>query len=111
VILYILLPCYNEERNLEQLVAEISQACQDFNYKIVAVDDGSEDDTYRLLCTLRKNYPIVILKHEENRGLHEALRTLLLWIYHNAGESDYIVTMDSDLTHDPPLHSQFNLML
>jgi len=98
---YVLLPCYNEERNLKELITEISRACQKFDYKIVAVDDGSKDGTYPYLHALSRTYPIVVLRHEKNRGLHEALRTLLLCIYDTAGNSDYVITMDSDLTHDP----------
>ena len=98
---YILLPCYNEEENLEELVAEISRKCESLNYKIVAVDDGSKDATYSVLCCLSRTYPLVVLRHEENRGLHEALRTLLLWVDENTDDSDYVILMDSDLTHSP----------
>ena len=98
---YILLPCYNEERNLKELIYEISEACRNLDYKIIAVDDGSEDETYRYLRALSKDYPVVVLRHEENKGLHEALRTLLIYVYNTAGNSDYLITMDSDLTHDP----------
>ena len=99
--MYILLPCYNEERNIKELIYRISEVCRNLDYKIVAVDDGSKDKTYPYLCALTRNYPIVILRHEENKGLHEALRTLLIYIYNVAGHSDYLITMDSDLTHDP----------
>ena len=99
--MYILLPCYNEEQNLKELIYKISGACRDLDYKIIAVDDGSKDETYPYLCALSRTYPIVVLRHEENKGLHEALRTLLIYIYNVAENSDYLVTMDSDLTHDP----------
>ena len=98
---YILLPCYNEEQNIEELIYKISRACRNLDYKIVAVDDGSRDGTYHCLCALSKIYPVVVLRHERNRGLHEALRTLLIYAYNVAGDSDYLITMDSDLTHDP----------
>jgi dolichol-phosphate mannosyltransferase len=101
MLINILFPCFNEERSLQELVDEVSQACQNLEYRIVAVDDGSTDGTYSLLQTLGRIYPVVVLKHEHNRGLHEALKTLLLWIYDNADVSDYAITMDSDLTHDP----------
>jgi len=99
--LYVLLPCYNEERNIEELISKISNVCRDFNYKIIAVDDGSKDATYPYLYAMSKNYPIILLRHKENKGLHEALRTLLLFVCDTAGNSDYIIIMDSDLTHDP----------
>jgi dolichol-phosphate mannosyltransferase len=97
----VLLPCYNEELSLKELVAEISKVCKDLNYRIVAVDDGSVDGTYPLLCSLSEAFPLVVLKHEKNKGLHEALKTLLLWVHDNAEDYDYVITMDSDLTHDP----------
>jgi dolichol-phosphate mannosyltransferase len=100
-LINVLLPCFNEQYSLQELVNKVSQACRSFDYKIIAADDGSTDGTYSLLQTLSKTYPIVVLKHECNKGLHEALKTLLLWIYYNASESDYVITMDSDLTHDP----------
>jgi dolichol-phosphate mannosyltransferase len=100
-LINVLLPCFNEQCSLQELVDEVSQACWSFDYQIIAVDDGSTDGTYFLLQMLSRTYPIVVLKHECNRGLHEALKTLLLWIYDNASESDYVITMDSDLTHDP----------
>lgn len=98
---YVLLPCYNEERGLGELVSEISSVCKAMDYKMVAVDDGSSDGTYSVLCSLSEGYPLVVLRHEGNRGLHEAMRTLFLWVNDNAGYSDYAITMDSDLTHDP----------
>ena len=98
---FILLPCYNEERNIKELIFRISRACQNLDYKIVAVDDGSTDETYHRLSDLSKTYPVVVLRHRENRGLHEALRTLLIYAYKTAGNSDFLITMDSDLTHDP----------
>jgi len=93
---YVLLPCYNEERNVEELIDKISKACWNLDYKIVAVDDGSKDETYPYLCALSKTHPVVVLKHEVNKGLHEALRTLLIHIYNTAENSDYVITMDSD---------------
>ncbi len=98
---HVLLPCYDEAETLEELVAEIFGACGNIDCRIVAVDDGSTDATFACLNALSEKYPIVVLRHETNKGLHEAIRTLLLWVNDNAAASDYVVTMDSDLTHDP----------
>jgi dolichol-phosphate mannosyltransferase len=101
MITYILLPCYDEEESLQELVDKIIDACQHLNPRIIAVDDGSRDNTLSILNALSEKYPIVVLKHDVNRGLHEAIRTLLLWVCDNSALSDYAITMDSDLTHDP----------
>jgi dolichol-phosphate mannosyltransferase len=100
-LINVLLPCFNEQQNIRELIGEISYACQDFDYRIIAVDDGSNNGTYSLLQTLSRTHPMVVLNHEHNMGLHEALKTLLLWVYDNVNGSDYVVTMDSDLTHNP----------
>ena len=103
-MLYVLLPCYNEEKNVGRLLEEIAKALLDFEYVVVAVDDGSVDSTYSILRSHAKaGFPLVVLRHESNKGLHEALRTLLTWFHLNAASGDLAVTMDADLTHDPSL--------
>lgn len=98
----IVLPCYNEEENVESLIYKIDQFLNHFiQYEIVAINDGSRDHTGDLLKHLSNNYPIMIKEHIENRGLSEALRTGLKAALQYSSDEDFIVTMDSDNTHDP----------
>jgi dolichol-phosphate mannosyltransferase len=96
------LPCYNEERNVQPLISEINRAIsQSILYRIIAVNDGSEDDTANVLRRLLKEYPIQVIDHKKNFGLAAALRTGLNAALEHASEDDFIVTMDADNTHDP----------
>lgn len=98
----IVLPCFNEERNLKPLVQRIDNALKSrFPYEIIAVDDGSFDGTSKVLKELSVDFPIKILKHPLNMGLGAALRTGLLAAIKSSSEKDLIITMDSDNTHDP----------
>jgi dolichol-phosphate mannosyltransferase len=99
---FVVLPCYNEEENIELLVHTIEHALsQEINYQVIAVDDGSNDGTKEILKELSKQYPIKILEHKTNRGLAAALQTGLSEAIRLSSREDFIITMDSDNTHDP----------
>jgi dolichol-phosphate mannosyltransferase len=109
--LSIVIPCYNEEDNIEKLKTEffpvveklIGNQLPDGNQisvvEVVFVDDGSKDNTFDTLKNTFEayNYPgisVFVEKHEINRGLGAALRTGFKSI-----TGDIIVTTDSDGTY------------
>lgn len=51
--LYIVIPAYNEEENIEKVVEEWYQVIKDYkqgqNSRLVVIDDGSKDNTYTIL--------------------------------------------------------------
>jgi len=98
---FVLLPCYNEEKSIEELLERTSHVLGNIKFTIVAVDDGSTDGTLKLLERVRSIYPLVISRHQINMGLHVALHTGLMKIMEMSSLSDLVIVMDSDLTHDP----------
>lgn len=99
---FIVLPCYNEEDNIQPLIKAIHRVLYDrISYEIIAVDDGSTDNTQKLIQQVSNDYPIRILKHNTNRGLATALQTGLNEAIKLSSAEDLIVTMDADNTHDP----------
>jgi len=99
---FVMLPCYNEERNLERLIPSINKALHTrMPYQIIAVDDGSTDETNGILYKLSEKYPIMVVEHKRNSGLASAFRTGLNLAMEHASAEDLIVTMDADNTHDP----------
>jgi dolichol-phosphate mannosyltransferase len=94
------LPAYNEERDLPALLQRISStmADQPFNYHVVIVDDGSKDRTAEIAEEFAKTMPVRLIRHEVNQGLGAAIQTGLSAAVKGA---DFIVTMDSDNSHDP----------
>jgi dolichol-phosphate mannosyltransferase len=71
------------------------------NYRIVAVDDGSNDETGKILKKLSEKYPITLVTHKTNLGLAAALRDGINAALQQASDGDFIITMDADNTHDP----------
>jgi glycosyltransferase involved in cell wall biosynthesis len=65
----VLLPAYNEEKNIRQVIREVKKCLA--NCHIVVVDDGSTDRTGELA----KRMGVMVLRHPTNRGKGEALRT------------------------------------
>lgn len=97
--LYIVMPAYNEEVNIKDVVAQWHPVCeritQNGNYaKLVIANDGSKDNTWKMLETLAKDYPLLIPINKPNSG-HGAT---LLHLYRNAinENADYIFQTDSD---------------
>jgi len=98
----IVLPCFNEEKNLKPLIYSIDNVLKpQIPYKIIAVNDGSRDKTGEILKDLSADYPVEILEHRVNMGLGAALRTGLLAAAEEALDTDLVITMDSDNTHNP----------
>lgn len=115
MICFVLLPCYNEADNISDLVKRIHQVLQPLathsvlkkqmcgldGYRIIAVNDGSTDETMGRLLFLAKDYPITVLRHQNNQGLAETYRTLLKACKLQAEPDDAVVLMDADGTQDP----------
>lgn len=92
----LVIPCFNEEAairlTVDQLSKELSGAP---NYEIVVVDDGSFDDTPRILDELaRENPELTVVYHSRNRGYGAALKTGI-----RRAKSELIVITDADGTY------------
>lgn len=107
---YILLPAYNEARDLDELVRRIHSAMRGsgLEYRTVVVDDGSSDGTSSVVISLQKQFPVQLLKHEVNKGLGQALKTGFTRIASIAEDGDVVVVMDADNTHPPELIVKMN---
>lgn len=98
----IVLPCYNEEENVKSLISTIDRTLrQRLSYEIIAVNDGSNDDTGELLRKLSRKYPIYVLENPTNKGIARTLQMGLSEAVQRSSDEDLIITMDSDNTHDP----------
>lgn len=94
-MIYIVIPAYNEEREINSAVREIVNNLGERKYQLVVVDDGSCDKTVAKLRGLKKKYSLKILQHDCNLGPGAAVRTGLEWILARAKSLDVVVTMES----------------
>jgi glycosyltransferase involved in cell wall biosynthesis len=94
--LSVVLPVHNEEKNIAYLYKELTEEL-DGDYELVFVDDGSSDKSFEILQKLaEQDKKIKIVKLLSNYGQSTALAA---GIEHAEGEN--VVTIDSDLQHDP----------
>ena len=69
-------------------------------YQIIVVDDASTDGTAAVAEAARAFLPVRLVRHAQNGGLGRALRTGLLAAL---PDSEIVVTMDADNSHDPEI--------
>ena len=93
----IIIPTYNERDNVVLLTQQIVKLFPDSNSKILAVDDNSPDGTAEVLKNLKIPNLTVFVRKE--RGLGSALRYGIKKALEL--QTDFIVTMDADLSHNP----------
>lgn len=97
----IVVPCYNEEEVIgmfyEELMKVINKLEDKYSYEIVFIDDGSKDNTLKMLKDLRKeNEHIRIISFSRNFGKESAIYAGL-----SNSTGELVVLMDSDLQHPP----------
>lgn len=90
-LISILIPCYNEGPNVRETVAA-AMAQRYENIEVIAINDGSKDDTAAQLNELTLEYPKLRVIHlAENQGKAVALKAGAA-----AARSDYLVCIDGD---------------
>lgn len=94
----IVLPAHNEYENLPSLIGAITTCMNNlgWEYEIIIVNDGSTDDTKRIIEELRKrDSHIAIVEHAKNRGYGAALRSGF-----SAATKEWVFFTDSDRQFD-----------
>lgn len=98
--LSVVVPCLNEEANVELLAERLLQATEegDIRTEVVFVDDGSTDGTVAAIERARTIYgdAIVGLHHDVNRGIPASWRTGV-----DAARGTYVCFIDGDLQNPP----------
>jgi dolichol-phosphate mannosyltransferase len=106
--LFVVLPCYNEEENICDIIAEWEKQNDKLaqmllaGVEIVAVNDGSSDNTYKLLEDCKAEYRnVTIINHSNNKGLGQAVKTGMEYVGKNGIDEDLLCIMDADSTQNP----------
>jgi glycosyltransferase involved in cell wall biosynthesis len=96
----IVIPAYNEEESIPELVQWIKRTMLDSGlaYDIWFVDDGSSDNTWKVIQDQNQLYPEIIkgLKFRRNYGKSAALNSAF-----HACRGEVVITMDADLQDSP----------
>ena len=87
----VLMGVYNAENNVTDAVRTIENQTEK-NLEFIICDDGSTDNTFKLLMGLKEEYPnIILLRNKKNQGLAYALNRCLA-----IATGEYIARMDVD---------------
>ena len=106
MILYTVIPCYNEEKVLpetlrvmeEKYNSLISKEMISEESKVLFVDDGSHDDTWKMICKAHEENKIFCgIKLSRNRGHQNAL---LAGLFEAKEHCDAAISVDADLQED-----------
>lgn len=95
----VVIPLYNEEESLPELVTWIHRVMQThhFTYEIVLIDDGSNDSSWRVIEQLQsENETVKGIKFRRNYGKSAALNAAFEIV-----QGEVIITMDADLQDSP----------
>ena len=97
--LSLVIPAYNEQENVEVLLQRVAAALAQTGkpFEVILVDDGSTDDTPRLLAEGMTRYPwLRVLRMARNGGQSAAFEAGF-----DAARGQVIATIDADLQNDP----------
>ena len=93
----IVIPLLNEEQSLRKLTERIEASVDAWSYEIIFVDDGSTDDSWKVIQKLEKEkIQVTGIRLQRNYGKSDALQAGF-----DRVNGTYIVTMDADLQDDP----------
>ncbi|HEY6406631.1 MAG TPA: glycosyltransferase family 2 protein [Ktedonobacteraceae bacterium] len=93
----VIVPVYNEEETVAQVLESLSKVTLDL--EVVVVDDASTDRTWEILQELRQKEPFTtyqFIRHDKNQGKGAGLRTGFSLV-----SGDLVTVQDADMEYDP----------
>ncbi len=97
--LSLVIPLLNEDESLPELAAWIERvmAVNNYSYEIIFIDDGSTDDSWKVIELLRAQNPCIKgIKFQRNYGKSAALNEGF-----KAAKGEVVITMDADMQDSP----------
>jgi len=96
-MIYVILPVFNEESNLENIIRQIREVFKNRKYQIVAVNDGSGDSSLEILNRYAsQNISVITTKINMNIGA--VFSSGISYVLDHGSLCDYAVIMESDNT-------------
>ncbi|MFQ2275953.1 glycosyltransferase family 2 protein [Aeromonas hydrophila] len=88
----VLVPVYNLARFIEPCLLSLLEQQTDFEFEVIAIDDGSSDDSWSIMQRLARQWPALrVLQNEQNMGLARTQKRLL-----GEAQGAYLAYVDGD---------------
>ncbi len=95
-LINIIIPCFNEEKFIEDVINNVIKYSK-FSKKIIVINDGSKDKTKSVLENLKnKNLIDILINHDVNLGKGAAIKSGLKYV-----DEGIIIIQDSDFEYSP----------
>ncbi len=92
--LTIIVPVYNEEASLRVLIPELLEFCDDNGFDLIVVNDGSVDDTKKILDGYGSDHRLTTIHNKVNKGYGGAIKAGI-----EKADTRYVITLDGDGQH------------
>ncbi|MEM4331722.1 MAG: glycosyltransferase family 2 protein [Candidatus Micrarchaeia archaeon] len=107
--LFVYIPTYNVSRQISSLITDLESTLSSLRrsghirgYKIICVNDGSTDDTSKILASLkRKVRSLEVISFRKNKGVVDATLAGMSRVAKLSKPDDIAIRMDSDYEHNP----------
>lgn len=96
----IVIPAYNEGKNIAALLGQIQQLASKIDLCVVLVNDGSDDDTFAEASKFPGKLELEIVNHPVNRGVPQTFHDGLAAAAARSDTDDCIVILEGDGTSD-----------
>lgn len=97
-----IIPIYNEEKTLEELIQKVLDVEMPLKKELVLVDDGSKDSSRKILKNYEDKDGFKVVYNEKNMGKSQTVKN---GIQHSAG--DLVVIQDADFEYNPENLKEF----
>lgn len=95
MLVTILIPCFNEEKTIEKLIIKL-KSLKKINKQIILIDDGSTDQTRKIIKEKLKKKVDKVIFHKKNSGKGAAIISSIKFI-----RGQIIIIQDADLEYNP----------
>lgn len=96
MLISVIIPCFNEEKSIVEIVEKVANKRKDFDLEIIIVDDHSVDETVQIINQKLKDKIDKLFVNDRNYGKGYSIRQGI-----NNANGEILILQDADLEYSP----------